>query len=324
MLSQKDFMRSEYYQKLSKHLIGKDVVFFDKIEELPFPDFIHEYSGFSINICRDGWAQMVVADKRVKMTKCDVFFVNSLDKIQAVECSDDFLMQTIWVSPLIMEMVHHECPLSLEYGITIPFFKACCPDDELLAAPARFVKTWPDEIKLSSASKPPAISDCCPRTKFSCSFDLLTEITLDPEHPHAREMVTMALELIFAQLEQDELLSLGSRAGVIVEAFKKELEKHYSDSRSAAFYAQSQCISVNYLNKCCNYVDGISTQECINRRLLFHAKRLLKDRKLIIKEVAVALGFPNLTSFSKFFRKQTGQSPTLYQRNSGCSNDVEE
>lgn len=326
MSRQKEFHDSDYYKKLSKHLIGSDVVYFDNVTELHFREYIHDYSGFSVNLCCSGWAQLTLPGRVMKMRPCDLFFCNSLDKLQDVQYSEDFMMQSVWVSPAIMQMLHRECPLPMSDGFSASLVSACCCDDSMLSSVSASVLRADsrDRAKLSSASTSLFYAGCCEKTKLSTAFELLTAVILDEEHPFAREMVASMIELIFAQLAKDETQPLSSRASLIVEAFKKELEKHYSDSRSAAFYAQSQCISVNYLNKCCNYVDGISTQECINRRLLFHAKRLLKDRKLIIKEVAVALGFPNLTSFSKFFRKQTGQSPTLYQRNSGCSNDVEE
>jgi AraC-like DNA-binding protein len=209
-------------------------------------------------------------------------------------------------------------------GFSAPLVSACCCDESKLSSASASVLRADsrDRAKLSSASTSLFYAGCCERTKLSTAFELLTAVVLDEEHPFAREMVASMIELIFAQLAKDETQPLSSRASLIVEAFMKDFEEHYGESRSAAFYAQRLFISVNYLNKCCKFVEGISTQECINRRLVFHAKRLLNDRKLIIKEVAIALGFPNLTSFSKFFRNQTGQSPTDYQRRSDCSNDV--
>ena len=59
--------------------------------------------------------------------------------------------------------------------------------------------------------------------------------------------------------------------------------------------------------------EGISPKECISRCITSHACRMLMDTSLSITEIAEALGFDDVCTFSKFFRKRTGKPPTHYR-----------
>jgi AraC-like DNA-binding protein len=49
----------------------------------------------------------------------------------------------------------------------------------------------------------------------------------------------------------------------------------------------------------------------ISQRLILEAKRELSFGALTIKEIAFKLGFNDTSYFSRFFKKHTGQIPTI-------------
>jgi AraC-like DNA-binding protein len=54
--------------------------------------------------------------------------------------------------------------------------------------------------------------------------------------------------------------------------------------------------------------------QVIHERIITEAKRLLLYTDKSVKEIANDLGFTDLTHFSKFFKNQTGQSPTDFHK----------
>ena len=50
-----------------------------------------------------------------------------------------------------------------------------------------------------------------------------------------------------------------------------------------------------------------------NERVVLETKRMLADKQLSINEIADALGFEDYSYFSRFFKKQTGMSPTEFR-----------
>ncbi|MBO5908285.1 MAG: AraC family transcriptional regulator [Clostridia bacterium] len=51
-----------------------------------------------------------------------------------------------------------------------------------------------------------------------------------------------------------------------------------------------------------------------NRLLTERAKELLSTTESTVAEIADMLGFSNIAYFSRFFKKQTGTSPSTYAR----------
>jgi len=62
--------------------------------------------------------------------------------------------------------------------------------------------------------------------------------------------------------------------------------------------------------------EGISPKEYIDRCRIRHACSLLTDSSLSVTEISGALGFSDVCTFSKFFRRHTDLSPLLYRQQS--------
>ena len=64
-------------------------------------------------------------------------------------------------------------------------------------------------------------------------------------------------------------------------------------------------------------VSGKTASEWIDKAVVLDARILLRDPTKTVSAVADALGFPNDSYFCRYFRRQTGQSPTEYRRSGG-------
>lgn len=99
-----------------------------------------------------------------------------------------------------------------------------------------------------------------------------------------------------------------------VHNFMKLIHVHYAQERSVKFYASKLCISPKYLSLLVKEFTGRSAVQWIDSLVLMEAKNMLRYSGKNIQQVAYALNFPNQSSFGKYFKHLTGQSPTEYQK----------
>ena len=84
--------------------------------------------------------------------------------------------------------------------------------------------------------------------------------------------------------------------------------------REVAYYADQLCISPLYLTKIIQEVNGRSARDMIADYTIIGIKTLLRNADITIKDVVRHSGFSSQSSFSRFFRKHTGMSPSEYRR----------
>jgi AraC-like DNA-binding protein len=97
------------------------------------------------------------------------------------------------------------------------------------------------------------------------------------------------------------------------QQFNDAVIEHYRQSREVNFYARMFHLSPKYFSTLIKQETGISAGAWIDRYVVLQAKALLeRQRNLTIQQVADKMGFSEQASFSRFFKKQTGMSPTEY------------
>lgn len=120
--------------------------------------------------------------------------------------------------------------------------------------------------------------------------------------------------LISKLIESEKEYSEPQQIHPLLTKFIQLVEKNYRAERSVSFYADRLYISANYLNVLCKKNTASSASKIIQDRILLEAKRLLKISDRTAKEIAYDLGFYDHASFSKFFKSQTGISPSDFKR----------
>ncbi|WP_312398308.1 helix-turn-helix transcriptional regulator [Chryseobacterium sp.] len=99
----------------------------------------------------------------------------------------------------------------------------------------------------------------------------------------------------------------------IISKFLNLIDEHFKTERSVSFYADKLNISANYLNIVCKKNLNASASSLIQDRILLEAKRLLKVSEMTVKDIVYDLGFYDHASFSKFFKAQTGMTPSQFK-----------
>lgn len=99
-----------------------------------------------------------------------------------------------------------------------------------------------------------------------------------------------------------------------VYEFLMLLESNYQQVRNTDFYAGKLGISSKRLNQILKEKLGKTGMQLIHDRLILEAKRNIIHSEITIKEIAYELGFSDRPYFSRFFKKQTGQTPEEFQK----------
>lgn len=126
--------------------------------------------------------------------------------------------------------------------------------------------------------------------------------------------LTSAL-LLTARLSQREAEGPGAsdESERRMERLHGLIQHHFRAHKPAAFYAQALGISPTHLNRIVRSRTGLATHELITRKLSDEAKRELVFTFGSVQEIGYRLGFADPAYFSRFFLKQTGQTPRAWR-----------
>ncbi|AZA83190.1 AraC family transcriptional regulator [Chryseobacterium lactis] len=87
------------------------------------------------------------------------------------------------------------------------------------------------------------------------------------------------------------------------------MDEYYKSERKADFYSSKMGISEKRINQILKEKMNKTLTQLLHERLTVEATRMLMTDELTIKEIAFNLNFDDPAYFSRFYKKQTGQSP---------------
>ena len=105
-----------------------------------------------------------------------------------------------------------------------------------------------------------------------------------------------------------------TRKDVIFERFIWLLLQHYERERKVEFYANQLHVTPKHLATVVKNVSGKTAAEWIDEYVILEAKARIKYSSFSIQEVAFSLNFPSATFFCKYFKNQTGITPSEYRK----------
>ena len=127
-------------------------------------------------------------------------------------------------------------------------------------------------------------------------------------------MIYQIMQFATKRVPEEESERPRSRRANYVHEFMQLVHKYYRQERSVGFYAGKLFISPKYLSLIIKEVTGRSAAEWIDERVILEAKNLLRYSGKNIQQVAYELNFTNQSSFGKYFKHLTGQSPSEFQK----------
>ena len=114
-----------------------------------------------------------------------------------------------------------------------------------------------------------------------------------------------------------------SRSAALYTQFCDLVVEHYKENRNINFYAGLLHYDPRYFSKVFRqFSNGLSPLEWIQQYVATQAKRIMDMHpKQTIKETAYQLGFPTTANFCRYFKRATGIYPQEY-KNTSSSHDT--
>jgi AraC family transcriptional regulator, transcriptional activator of pobA len=175
-----------------------------------------------------------------------------------------------------------------------------------------FVQLWsqPRVIPLSYSEDGP--------TEF---YDLIRRMEQETRskmvgHAVGTEALLVSLMLMLVRgTRLDEINKDGATRHAIrlAERFRMLINQHYRQNLKLPDYAALMAVSATQLRSACLAATGLSPIKLIHARLIIEAKRNLIFSERSIEQIAYDLGFSDTAYFTRFFRKEVGQSPSQFR-----------
>lgn len=97
------------------------------------------------------------------------------------------------------------------------------------------------------------------------------------------------------------------------DKFVSMVEKEVRSFCSVDYYADCLCVTVRHLSKIIKQTMGYTAKQWIDNYAILEMKVALQSATLSVQEVAWMFHFPDPSTFSRYFKKHTGYSPSEYR-----------
>lgn len=144
------------------------------------------------------------------------------------------------------------------------------------------------------------------------------------KNPHSIAVIKAYLQLILAIASKIKNEELGKvlppkASHPAIEKFKPLLEEHFITHRQVSFYANELVLTPSVFTKKSREFYGKSPSHLIQDRVILEAKKLIHLTRKSMKEIAAILNFKDEHYFSRYFKKKTGITPSLFREKVGIS-----
>ena len=215
-----------------------------------------------------------------------------------------------------------ECVHGMDYEIDADRWVVTIEVSFLAQVNARlheFIQLWaaPRMIGLANA--------CDAEAEF---YRLIRKLEFEVEsraigHVTGTEALLTTLLLLLARRAGDDQLGLvqhdvrepdATRAAVrLADRFRELIDQHYRDNLQLTDYASRLGVSLVQLRAACAATAGHSPTKLIHARVIIEAKRHLIFADMSMEQIAFWLGFSDAAYFTRFFRREVGQTPSQFR-----------
>lgn len=148
------------------------------------------------------------------------------------------------------------------------------------------------------------------------TIDLI--ITEKKRRDYADSIIQSLLNILLTQIQRaidkDKKEKTSKTYIVLYKKLKNLIETHVKEPLKASDYAKRLNVTQHHLNLVARQVTGKTTTDLIRARSILEAKRLLTFTDYSVSEIAVELGYFDLSYFAKVFKHETTMSPLEFRK----------
>ena len=150
------------------------------------------------------------------------------------------------------------------------------------------------------------------------SFWKMFLLELEEQDNFQIEMIRTMLKryvILCTRIYKDQKNLINEDQTSLIREFNFLVEQHFRDKHKVADYAALLNKSPKTLSNIFHKHSSKSPLQFIQNRKILESKRLLGYSDLQVQEIGYQVGYDDVQSFSRFFKKQTGHSPISYRMN---------
>jgi AraC-like DNA-binding protein len=269
--------------------IGTDFFITEELRLLALSEYPYRSEGYIIGICTRGTAKVEVNLQVYDARPDAMLLATPFHILRIFNASDDYLCRFVVFSKAFLT----EHSINSHFLESFSFFKTS-------ATPVIYL----DHENAKTLLK---------------IYGLIQEKLQNEAHPYRREIsrsiLTTLLYEVAAAYEQQHVIikNKQTRKQELNLLFQNMVFNHYKEHRTVHYYADALFVSPKHLTETVKEVTGKTAGDWIDDAVTLEAKVLLRNHEISIAQVASQVNFPEQSSFGKYFKKQTGVSPSEYR-----------
>lgn len=136
---------------------------------------------------------------------------------------------------------------------------------------------------------------------------------LKPVNAEELSALLSRLEAVLMAREKTVVPNREASAEEIVRKVMIYLRENYSRQIDFASVAEAHAVSAPYLSRLFHEYAGVSPSRYLTAYRMEQARKLLRDSRLSVGEIAARVGYPDPFHFSKTFKNSEGVSPSRFR-----------
>ncbi len=267
-----------------------DLVLIEDVKSQTIPSDIVRM-GFNVfMLCVEGSLRFEVGGMVVDMRSGQVFVCPSATIVNITAVSDDYRCLVMGISDQLLK-------------------SAISPYEEIWNRAIYINKMYMVNVESEDVEKISAVYYAMKGLVENRQLKLYKQIM----HSQVQTTLLYFCSLIQDMIGDEDSPSAASRSSELFYKFLNVLRASKVKRHSVDYYATELFVSKKYLSAVCNAVSGKTAHEWIKEYVNEDISNYLLKSSLSIKEIALQTGFPDMSTFGKYVRREWGCTPQEFR-----------